>query len=98
MTLFSFAGKKLNFYHLFSQSDVTLNKSKALAALAPQALFIFPGETESRYPDILDGVIHPLPVRNVPALVLEATGGSTCQADIIALVWKNAGTMIHILR
>lgn len=85
-------------YDFFLQSDVTLNKSKALAALAPKAMFVFPGEAESRYDDILEGVIHPLPVRDVPALVLEATGGSRCQADIISVAWHTAGTMVHILR
>ena len=85
-------------YDVFLQSDDTPNKSKALAAFAPKAMFVFPGEAESRYEDILEGVIQPLLVRDVPAHVLEATGGSGCQADIISVAWHTAGTMVNILR
>ena len=78
--------------------DVTLNKSKALSALAPPEMSQLPGQDSPPYPDVLDGVVHPLPVRNVPAFISDEIGGSTCQKDIIQLVWRTVGSMIHMLR
>lgn len=77
------------------QNDITLNKSKALAVLASQDMYR--GGDQPVPCSILENVIPPKTVTNIPPLVQEVLA-SSCQSDLVAFIWDTAGRMIHMLR
>ena len=66
--------------------------------LAPKELFDLPDQPNNVYEDLLEDVIPEAPVINIPSLVSAELEGTCSQSKLVSLIWRTAGTMIHMPR